>query len=277
MQAMLLQEYSQSKEILQSLKISSQKRKCFFTSEDKRHFKKHLHKIHNRQAKCKLCFYKNIHNPKKVYNHSRSVHRGENVFLPLKTKDISRSKSIRSEIDKQNASYASTRIFTIQRKFTITQDQFTEKKMFFFTSEDKRHFKKHIYKVKDRQAKCKLCFYKNIHNPKKVYNHSRSVHRRENVFLPLKTKDISKNTCIRSTIDKQNASYASTRIFTIQRKFTITQDQFTEEKMFFTSENKRHFKKHIYKVKDRQAKCKLCFYKNIHNPKKLGQHAFWNF
>jgi len=53
------------------------------------------------------------------------------------------------------------------------------------------------------------------------------------LFYLKNTKDISRIISIRSTIDKEIASYASTRTFIIQRKFKNTQDQFTEEKMLF--------------------------------------------
>jgi len=172
---------------------------CSFTSKDKRHFKKHLHKIHNRQAKCKLYFYKNIHNPKKVYNYSRSVHRGENVFFTSEDK-----RHFNKHLHKVNNRQAKCKLCFYknihnQKKVYNHSRSVHRGENVFFTSEDKIHFDKHLYKVNNRQAKCQLCFYKNIHNPKKVYNHSRSVHRRVKTHLPLKTKDISRKISIRST------------------------------------------------------------------------------
>jgi len=63
---------------------------------------------------------------KERLNHTGKNTPAVNALLPQKIKDISRSISIRSTIDRQNASYASTRIFITQRKFINTREQLTK-------------------------------------------------------------------------------------------------------------------------------------------------------
>jgi len=100
---------------------------CSFTSKDKRHFKNHLYKVyHIDKRSASYASTRTFTIQRKFKKNSRSVHKGVNAFLLPKIKDILRSNSIRSKIDKGSASYASTRTFTIQRKFKKTQDQFTK-------------------------------------------------------------------------------------------------------------------------------------------------------